>query len=295
VTVKSGASRPATGLTKDDFIVLEDGQPQTITNFTIDPVPLSAALVVDTVLSPESLSKVQGSFTALAGVLGEFDEAAVYQFDNYADKVLDFSPDKMFVEAALKTMNRIESATGPTVSGGPFITPGPVINGIEPVAPSAQVGTRIPLKNYKVLHDAIFQAALDLDKREPNRRKIVIVISDGITSGNEHSYDETIALLLDKGIQVYGIGMDLSFLTRRLSVLSSYARDTGGDAFFVRSVEDLESAYAKAADEARNQYVLGYTSTNKVTGTAPVFREIEVKLARNGFEVLHRKGYYQAP
>src|SRR2546425_5257678 len=64
VTVKGSSDKLITGLTKDDFIVLENGRPQIIANFTIDPVPLSAAVVIDTGLTSGSLSKVQKTFTA---------------------------------------------------------------------------------------------------------------------------------------------------------------------------------------------------------------------------------------
>src|SRR5437899_846935 len=62
VTVKASGDRLVTTLKQEDFVVLEDGHQQTITNFTTDPVPLSAAVVVDTGLPPESLSKVQKTF-----------------------------------------------------------------------------------------------------------------------------------------------------------------------------------------------------------------------------------------
>src|SRR5258705_13662188 len=48
VTVKGSGNKLITGLTQDDFTVFEDGRRQTITNFNNDPVPLSAAVVVDT-------------------------------------------------------------------------------------------------------------------------------------------------------------------------------------------------------------------------------------------------------
>src|SRR6059036_1261509 len=59
VTVKGTGDTLVTSLRQQDFVVLEDGHQQTITNFTTDPVPLSAAVVVDTGLPPESLSKVR--------------------------------------------------------------------------------------------------------------------------------------------------------------------------------------------------------------------------------------------
>src|SRR5437899_2072495 len=86
---------------------------------------------------------------------------------------------------------------------GPFSTPGPVING-APVVPPGQVGIVItsPPKITNVLNDAIFEAASDLAKRERNRRKIVLVISDGQNNGNDHSFDETAKSLLQTRVQV---------------------------------------------------------------------------------------------
>src|SRR5262245_12699494 len=79
VTVKGHNDELISGLQKEDFIILEDGQKQSITNFTIDPVPLSAVVLVDTGVGPDSLLKVQQTFPALAGAFSEFDEVAVYR------------------------------------------------------------------------------------------------------------------------------------------------------------------------------------------------------------------------
>src|SRR5205823_4794456 len=62
VTVKGAGDNLITGLKKEDFTVFENGRKQTIANFTSDPAPLSAAVVVDTGLSSGSLSKVQKTF-----------------------------------------------------------------------------------------------------------------------------------------------------------------------------------------------------------------------------------------
>src|SRR5438552_1935681 len=83
VTVKGGGDRLVAGLHKDDFVILEDGRPQTLANFTAEPVPLSAAVVVDTGLAARSLAKVQQTFPALAGAFNETDEIAVYSYSKY--------------------------------------------------------------------------------------------------------------------------------------------------------------------------------------------------------------------
>jgi VWFA-related protein len=298
VTVKGDDDRVITGLTKDDFLIYEDGKPQTITNFTSEPVPLSAAVLVDTGLSAESLTKVQETFPALAGAFAESDEVAVYRFEKYVFQVQDFSTDLLAVETALKKLKDIEpsSSAYPNAPGGPFSVPVPMING-APVVPPGQIGIPPQPRDYpKVLHDAIFAAAADLAKREVERRKIVLVISDGRTTGSDHSYDDTVRRLLEAGIQVYAIGMDLGFLNRRFSVLEDYAKTTGGDTYFSNSVSTLERFYTLSASQARNQYVLGYVSSNRVPGRVAVYRDIDVKIARaDGLETLHRAGYYQYP
>lgn len=298
VTVKTSGDKLVSGLQKDDFIVLEDGQQQTITNFTIDPVPLSAAIVVDTGLSADSLSKVQQTFPALAGAFSQFDEVAAYRFDKDVVKLIDFTKDQEAVEAALKPMRNIKPDTPVSVlRGGPFSTAGPVINGI-PVVPPGQVGVLITQQQpkIKVLNDALFIAASDLGKRELDRRKIVLVVSDGITNGSDHSFEETVNSLLESGVEVYAVTVDQTFLTRKFTSLNDYAKSTGGDSFYVgSSVQSIEAGYARAAEQARNQYVIGYMSSNKVTGSQPIFRNIEVKLAKADYETIHRKGYYQYP
>ena len=299
VTVKGNGDRLITSLTKDDFIILEDGRRQTISNFSIDSVPLSAAVIVHTGLAADSLSKIQESFTALAGAFSEFDEVAVYRYDKFVTKILDFSKDLTTVETAMKTLKNVtpgSPAPVATAPGGPFSTIGPVING-APVVQPGQIGvvTTSPQKNPQVLNDAIFAAASDLAKRERSRRKIVLVVSDGLNRDSDHGFDETARTLLETGIQVYAIGLDQPIVIRSFSILGDYADATGGDVFFVNSIQKIETAYATATEEARNQYILGYLSNNEVVGAQPVFRDIQVKLARGGFETRHRKGYYQYP
>ena len=298
VTVKGSNEKLVTGLQKEDFVILEDGRRQTIANFSTDPVPLSAAVVVDTGLSAGSLSKIQKTFPALAGAFSEFDEIAVYRYDKFVTKVLDFSQNTERIQTAMNTLRDIkpDAPLRENPARGPFSIPGPVINGAA-VVPPGQVGVIVtnPPKASKVLDDAIFAAAADLGSRERNRRKIVLVISDGESTGNDHSFDETTQSLLEKGVEVYAIGLDQPFPYKELSVLQQYAKSTGGDVHFVNSVQNIESSYSTVTEEARNQYILAYVSNNEVVGPGPVFRSIEVEVAGGNLKTLHRKGYYQYP
>jgi VWFA-related protein len=299
VTVKGSGDKLVTGLTQQDFVIYEDGHRQTITNFTADPVPLSAAVVIDTGLSPGSLAKVQKSFPALAGAFSQYDEVAVYQFDKFVTKLQDFSNNTERVEAAMNRLRELKPDANlalTTNPNGPFGPQGPVINGF-PVLPPGAMGPvqTVPPKPTKVLNDAIMTAISDLARRERNRRKMILVISDGISSGNDHSFEETSRSLLETGIQVYAVGLDQPFPYKQTSVLDDYAKASGGDAYFVKSIQNIEKSYSTATEEARNQYILGYVSNNEVQGAGPVFRDIKVQIAEGGYKTLHRKGYFQYP
>jgi hypothetical protein len=196
-------------------------------------------------------------------------------------------------------MNMLRDVAPATVQSeglpsGPFSIPGPVINGAPVVLPG-QVGVIVttPPKISKVLHDAVFEAAESLSKRDRNRRKIVILISDGEARGSDHTFDEARESLLAKDIEVYAIGIDLLF--KKVSVLGDYAKISGGDVFFPVTVQNIENAYSAATVQARNQYVLGYISSNEVKGAGPVFRDIDVQVVGKNLKPLHRKGYYQYP
>jgi VWFA-related protein len=299
VTVKGGGEKLITNLKKEDFVVLENGQQQSVTSFSIDPVPLSAAVVVDTGLGHDALEKVQNTFPALTEAFSPFDEVAVYKYDKFVTRVLDFSSDTETVRTAMNKMRDIKPrtmTTDPSVARGPFSVPGPVING-APAVPPGNLGITSPLppKPTNVLNDAIYVAASDLAKREKNRRKMVLVISDGQNDGNDHTFDETTKTLLEVGIEVYSVGVDRPFPYNVNSVLTDYAKTTGGDVYFANSVQSIERSYSDATEEARNQYVLAYVSNNEVQGDGPVFREIQVKMAGGNLKTLYRKGYYQYP
>jgi VWFA-related protein len=222
----------------------------------------------------------------------------VYRYDKFVTKVLDFSKDAERIETAIKNIRDIQpdQILDTNLPRGPFSIPGPVINGAA-VVPPGQVGVIVTMPRNKstVLHDAIFAASSDLGTRERNRRKMVLVISDGASSGNTHDFDETTQNLLERNVQVYAVGLDQPFPYKKLSILDDYAKQTGGDVYFTDSVRHIEQAYTAATEEARNQYVLGYVSNNELLGPGPVFRDIAVEVFGRNLKALHRKGYYQYP
>ena len=73
------------------------------------------------------------------------------------------------------------------------------------------------------------------------------------------------------------------------------ASATGGGVYRGLSTDSMESAFSRITEEARNQYVLGYHSTNTGKIQLPVFRTIEVRGKEASWKLTHRKGYYQVP
>src|SRR6476659_9849879 len=86
VSVRAG-DRIVGGLTKDDFVVFEDGKRQEISNFSDDPQPLSAAIVIDTGMGSGPMRKVAPLFVALTSGFSAFDEMIAYRFDHLVFKL----------------------------------------------------------------------------------------------------------------------------------------------------------------------------------------------------------------
>ena len=74
------------------------------------------------------------------------------------------------------------------------------------------------------------------------------------------------------------------------NILIKYAHATGGVLDSERGVNGIEKSYAKIAEEARNQYTLGYYSHQPVIDGR--FRKIDVRVERPGMEVIAKTGYY---
>ena len=110
---------------------------------------------------------------------------------------------------------------------------------------------------------------------------------------NDHSYEEITNLLLRDEIQLYAVTQDSGALEGRFGVLSALANATGGESFRGLTTNSMESAFARITEQARNQYVLGYVSTNEPVGGLPTIRTIEVRGRDPKWKITHRKGYTQ--
>jgi len=137
----------------------------------------------------------------------------------------------------------------------------------------------------------MFDAAEALRDRPVERRRIIFIVSDGQVSGpaNVHSLDKNTELLLQNDIQVFAISTRYAQFGG-YGALSSYATATGGDVYGGPTDNTFEHAFSLIAEQARNQYVLGYTSNIRSSKTG-IFHNIVVKTNQPDQKVTHRKGY----
>jgi VWFA-related protein len=302
VTVKDSNGRLVEGLLKNDFSVYEDGKPQTLNFFTSDPFPLSAAVVLDLGMSDDIVRKVNETLPALAGAFSPYDEVALYVYGNTVSRSLEFSPANDRFSSALSRSKKPGRTGGVPVVSGPMAG-GPTVNGV-PFDPSVpHVST--PRRESRVLNDAMMAAAIDLAKREPTRRKVIFVVSDGREIGSKAGYSDVLKFLLTNNINVYAVNVGASAIPGYRSaekvnipfsgsgnILPKYAAATGGQVFPEFDRDAIERAYAQVTGEARNQYTLGY-STRATPSTD--YRSIEVRIHRGGLKVIARDGYFPLP
>ena len=291
VTVKDGRGNLVGDLRQNEFRILEDGVEQRITLFSTDTVPLSAVVLLDDDLKTKASEQVQKSLVAMAGGFSAMDETAIGRFDAFYTPVLDFTRDNDQLITQLKGLDLNSSVPG---VGSTVMTEGPSINGAP--APGAPGVTQksIGRDTTKHINDAIHAAAELLRDRGRDRRKVIILVSDGVNArNNTYSYEDTLKLLLSVDVSVYAIGVDAAVLNRGTSIISHYAHATGGDIYYAARGSSLPDLYSHVSEQARHQYTLGYVPSG--TSRSQDYHSIEVRIRRPELTLLARDGYYQIP
>ncbi len=295
VTVKDGGGRLVPDLRLDEFRIFEDNVEQKIAFFRADVIPISMVVLLDNDLKSKDAKQVGESVRAIVAGMSLNDEAFICRFDQY------FHPGKGFVSDQDKLLTELkrtrldeEPSVGPTSAA---IGNGPSLNGHSATGDAPNItGGLVNLKGQptKALDDAVYEAAQLLKDRDPgrNRRKIILLISDGLNGpkANKFNYDTTLKELLRYDIAVYGVGVGSAFFDRRFERLSKYAHATGGDVYYGLKSRAMEELYGRVTEEARNQYLLAYAPGG--TDRAREYHTIEVRVRREGLTILAREGYY---
>lgn len=297
VTVKDSHGQLVGDLTKDQFRIFADGVEQQIAQFSSDPVPLSAVVLVDNDLSQKVSSQVQKSLTTIAAGFGPNDEVALVTYDQFPKTISDFSFNN---DLLFTTLKRLELGSHNDQVVADPTTAGPLING--QAAPSSSGIALHGSKRYSkknALDDAVFSAGQMLKDRGRDRRRIIVIISDGNNAGlNQHPFDQTLHALLESDIAVYSVAVTRStpvgrsLLQRGMSDLDKYADETGGDTFFASKQNDLERLYSDVTEQARNEYTLTFSPQDVHRGQD--YHEIEVRVRRPELTIETRRGYYES-
>jgi len=316
-------------LTKDDFKLQQDGQPQTIHYFTkVTDMPLTLGLLVDTSASQRRLIEQErvASYSFLNNLMrpDDKDKAFVIHFDWEVELLQDLTSSRQKLEPALEKLDNPQFAPGPTARGG----------GGGGGYPGGGGGGRGGgggghHGGGTDLYDAVFLAS-DEVARKIQGRKALIILSDGVDTGSKVSLDRAIETAQRSNTLVYSIlyadpdayghqgypgmggghhgGWGGGGMGRypgggggyppqqRQSpadgkkVMERIARETGGRFFEVSKKQPIDQIYSQIEQELRNQYSLGYTPDKAVAG--PGYHKIAVTTSNRDLTVQTREGYY---
>jgi VWFA-related protein len=306
-TVKDNKGRLVPGLTWRDVRIYENGYRQQMSLFTVDPFPLSVALVVDQSMTFDNMTKVNNALAALQGAFTPYDEVAVFTYNNGPRMVTDFTsgPSARLTQALERSKGTGREPL--QVQGGPMAQT-TTLNGYQfdpntaPVRNNPGMELNAP-KEPHTLNDAILAAATALSKTRPGRRRLIYVISDGKEYGSTAKYKDVMRYLQTNKIAVYGTLVGDSSLpvvgfldrvhvplTMRDNLLHSYVVATGGDYDAEFRQRGIETSFAKIAEQVRTQYTVGYyTHEPFIDGK---YRGLEVKVLRPNLQVSAKSGYY---
>jgi VWFA-related protein len=135
-------------------------------------------------------------------------------------------------------------------------------------------------------------AAQRLKTRPPDRRRVVVIVSDGMNgSDNQFSYSETMDALASSDVTVYAVSFGSGWAMKRGDLLARVARGTGGDIAYVQRRSSLDRAFFTLTNEARNSYVLGFTPAS----ADGKFHEIQVRVKRPAVSSIARSRFFSLP
>ncbi len=260
VTTGYGAS--VTDLARDNFHVSEDNVEQKITYFAKDDAPISIGVLLDT--SGSMRNKMHRSSEAAATFFqtaNPQDEFFLIEFNDRPKLTVPFTND-----------------------------PGELYRHVLHAHPFGRTS----------LLDAVHMASLQM-KHARNSRKAILIVSDGGDNRSRFTPRQVQSDVLESDMQTYAIGIFEPDATRKLTaeelhgpdLLEELAEATGGRHYRVDDIDQLASVAARVSTDLRNQYLLGYTSTNAERDGK--YRQVQVSVTANGavkLRTYYRRGYY---
>jgi len=291
VTIKDRYGNLVPDLQREEFRIFDDNIEQSIDVFTSEAIPLSLVVLIDDDLKSKDAAQMAPTLRAITAGISPGDEALICRFD------LSFYPGKGFTGDLNKLWAELKDAqdhSGPSTAGPvPFVT-SPSTHPLGVGEPPQAAPTNLGSRPTKALDDAVHSAAELLHDRGASRRKIILLISDGLNGPqfNRSTYPDTLKALLHDNISVYSLAVGHS-LKRKSSRLVNYANDSGGDIYYAAQSAAMERLYSRITEEARHEYTLAYVPRGNNRNAD--YHKVEVRTARKGVTIKTRQGYYTGP
>jgi VWFA-related protein len=262
VNVTDRRGEHATDLALEDFEIIEDGKKQNITYFargdeSASAPPLHVGLLFDTSGSMgEDIKLSRSAAVRFLNTLSDAQDMTLVDFDTEV-RVAKYGQNDF-----ARMVERIRS--------------------------------RRP-DGWTAMYDAL---GVYLDGAAENEgRSILVIYTDGGDTRSTLGFADVMTLVRASDVTIHAVGFlehqpSSGRLTQRMR-LQEIAETTGGQAFFPSAMKDVEAAYDKIVAQIRNQYTLGYTSTN--TAQDGKWRRVEVKIAKpemRNARVQTRRGYF---
>lgn len=238
-TVTDHDGNLVTGLKRANFRVLDDGQPQQITNFGPTDAPITVVILLEYGSTFWNYFAARGAYWA-DGFLTHLkpqDWVALKTFDLNTHLVQDFTQNKSQIDQDIQELG-------------------------------------FPTFHEAVLFDAIYQTLDQL--RDVKGKKSILVIASGFDTFSKHNLDQIITRLKESEVTIFCVGMgevldltsmgnDISYLQAK-NQLTTFSRLTGGYAFFPRFDAEMPDVFNTVAEFLRFQYTMGFTPTTPQDG-----------------------------
>jgi VWFA-related protein len=259
-TVVDSNGRLVPDLPREAFEIYEDGDQQTVTQFTHDRVPIGLGLLLD----------VSDS------MFGQRIVDARLAVERFLFELLSPS-DEFFLLAFNHAPHLLTRWTN---------TADVVRQALDEIKPSG--GTAI--------YDAILSSLPMINQRN-RQRAAIVVFSDGADTASDAAIADVRASLLRSDAFVYAVAIDSPKrqpINTRVNpaALNEITNQSGGHTAVVQDAEGLAAATAKIAEELNSQYVLGYSSARATDGK---YHSIRVSVRGGGYKVRARNGYVAGP
>jgi Ca-activated chloride channel homolog len=256
-TVVDQHNRSVTGLNKNDFQVFEDGQPQQITQFGREDVPVSLGILIDNSGSMrDKRQAVNEASINLVKSSNPNDEVFVVNFNDEAYIDQDFTAD----------LNKLRE-------------------GLE----------HIDSRGGTAMYDAVVASADHLAKAGRKEKKVLLIVTDGEDNASRDTLEQAVRRVQDeKGPTIYTIGLLGGEKQKRARrALEALALQTGGVAYFPKDLGEVNEISQSIAHDIRSQYLIQYRPNRPQQNGE--YRTVRVEAHAGGYgklQVRTKTGYY---